>query len=121
MDTISNKQRLAIEIVSITLGVIVVSFIVICFVIGLRKAQDIPRFLILFLLAFICPPLCVFIIRDQIKSESCLKVMFRILTCDYCCGFCNPNAVINLILTTCYIPGVLHALYLLFSVLDDIK
>ncbi|CAB4490524.1 hypothetical protein RhiirA5_406241 [Rhizophagus irregularis] len=120
MDTISNKQRLAIEIVSITLGVIVVSFIVICFVIGLRKAKSIPKYLILFLLAFICPPLCVFIIRDQIKPGSCLKVMFRILTCDYCCGFCNPNAVINLILTTCYIPGVLHSLYLLFSVLDDI-
>ncbi|CAG8712740.1 17249_t:CDS:2, partial [Funneliformis caledonium] len=106
----------------VIIGILIVvgSFILVSFVLGLRKAQgNIPKYLILFLLAFICPPLCVFIIRGDLKKDSWVQKIFTVLTCDYCCGLFDPNSMINLILTTCYLPAVLHALYHLFSVIED--
>ncbi|RIA83746.1 hypothetical protein C1645_785568 [Glomus cerebriforme] len=109
----------------IILALVVFSFIITLFVLGLKRVRkikgNIPKYLILFLLAFICPPICIYIIKDDLKPDGWFKTIVTVLTCNYCCGLCDPNTIANCILTTCYIPGVLHALYQLFSVLDKLK
>lgn len=98
-------------IVIVILALIVLSFIITSFVLGLKRVRkikgNIPKYLILFLLAFICPPLCIYIIKDDLKPDSWFQTIVTVLTCNYCCTLCDPNTAINCILSTCgYIPGI---------------
>jgi hypothetical protein len=74
------------------------SIIITLFVLGLKRVRKIkgntPKYLILFTLALICPPICIYIIKDDLDPDSWFKTIINVLSCNYCCGYCDPNTAL---------------------------